>query len=183
MREIADLREQNQELEGEMSKARTDRKTRGDWTLRRRLAAWAGVWISDKLPRNGDFILCVPGTQWRSCRAENSDRQQGQIDNRGERHREAGARRKGTLDRCRRAGRPRGDRSFDRLTGSRDGAARTESGCSERTRQWIVRDLDLLQARSSRGCESKASTCWSGTRCSRRNCAGHSLRSTASRRN
>jgi hypothetical protein len=56
LREIGQLREKNQLLEGEMSKvARIGR--REEMTFEEEARTWAGVWISDKLPRNGDFIL------------------------------------------------------------------------------------------------------------------------------
>ena len=58
LRELAQLRERNQVLESELSKvARVGKREEMDFA-KRRLARWAGVWISDKLPRNGDFILC-----------------------------------------------------------------------------------------------------------------------------
>ena len=57
LRELADLREQNQELEGELSKAARIGK-REETSFEDEARSWAGVWISDKLPRNGDFILC-----------------------------------------------------------------------------------------------------------------------------
>ena len=57
LREIAQLRENNQRLEGEMSKvSRVGRREEVDFAEEAR--NWAGVWISDKLPRNGDFVLC-----------------------------------------------------------------------------------------------------------------------------
>jgi hypothetical protein len=56
LRELAQLRERNQELEGEMSKAARIGK-REEITFEEEVRTWAGVWISDKLPRNGDFIL------------------------------------------------------------------------------------------------------------------------------
>jgi hypothetical protein len=56
LRELADLREQNQELEGELSKAARIGK-REETSFEDEARSWAGVWISDKLPRNGDFIL------------------------------------------------------------------------------------------------------------------------------
>ena len=56
LRELAELRERNQELETEMSKAaRVGR--REEITFEEEARTWAGVSISDKLPRNGDFIL------------------------------------------------------------------------------------------------------------------------------
>jgi hypothetical protein len=56
LREVAQLRERNQELEGEMSKAARIGK-REEVTFEEEARTWAGIWISDKLPRNGDFIL------------------------------------------------------------------------------------------------------------------------------
>ena len=56
LRELALVRERNQELEGEMSKAARIGK-REEVTFEQEVRTWAGVWISDKLPRNGDFIL------------------------------------------------------------------------------------------------------------------------------
>jgi hypothetical protein len=64
LRELADLREQNQELEGELSKAARIGK-REETSFEDEARSWAGVWISDKLPRNGDFLL--------SYRAPNGD--------------------------------------------------------------------------------------------------------------
>jgi hypothetical protein len=56
LNEVAQLRERNQELEAEMAKvARVGRKEELDFEEEAR--SWAGVWISDKLPRNGDFVL------------------------------------------------------------------------------------------------------------------------------
>ena len=60
LREVAQLREKNQLLEGEMSKvARIGKREEVDFAQEAR--TWAGVWISDKLPRNGDFIVCYRG--------------------------------------------------------------------------------------------------------------------------
>jgi len=64
LRELAQVRERNQELEGEMSKAARIGK-REEVTFEQEVRTWAGVWVSDKLPRNGDFIL--------SYRAPNGD--------------------------------------------------------------------------------------------------------------
>jgi hypothetical protein len=56
LREIAQLREKNQLLESEMAKvARVGKREEMEFAEEAR--SWAGVWISDKLPRNGDFIL------------------------------------------------------------------------------------------------------------------------------
>jgi hypothetical protein len=57
LRDSAELRERNQELETELSKlARVGRREELDFADEAR--TWAGVWITDKLPRNGGFILC-----------------------------------------------------------------------------------------------------------------------------
>jgi predicted nuclease with TOPRIM domain len=56
LREVADLRERNQALESELSKvARVGKREEMDFADEAR--TWAGICISDKLPRNGDFIL------------------------------------------------------------------------------------------------------------------------------
>jgi predicted nuclease with TOPRIM domain len=56
LRELADLRERNQELQGEMSKVTRIGK-REEMIFEEEVRTWAGVWVSDKLPRNGDYIL------------------------------------------------------------------------------------------------------------------------------
>ncbi|PYV62973.1 MAG: hypothetical protein DMG97_38985 [Acidobacteria bacterium] len=56
LREAAELRERNQALEVEMSKvARVGKREEMDFAEEAR--AWAGICVSEKLPRNGDFIL------------------------------------------------------------------------------------------------------------------------------
>ena len=61
MREVAELRERNQALESELSKvARVGKREEMEFAEEAR--TWAGVWISDKLPRNGDFILAYRTT-------------------------------------------------------------------------------------------------------------------------
>jgi hypothetical protein len=56
LREISGLREQNHQLETEMAKvARVGKREEMDFADEAR--SWAGVWISDKLPRNGDFVI------------------------------------------------------------------------------------------------------------------------------
>ena len=56
LREVSELREKNHQLETEMSKvARVGKREEMDFAEEAR--SWAGVLISDKLPRNGDFIL------------------------------------------------------------------------------------------------------------------------------
>jgi hypothetical protein len=55
-REITQLRERNQELEAEMSKvARVGKREEIDFAEEAR--TWAGISVSEKLPKNGDFIL------------------------------------------------------------------------------------------------------------------------------
>ena len=56
LREIAELREKNQILEGEMAKvARVGKREEMDFAEEAR--TWAGIYVSPKLPKNGDFIL------------------------------------------------------------------------------------------------------------------------------
>jgi len=56
LREVVQLRERNQELEGEMSKvARIGAREEADFVQEAR--TWAGICVSEKLARNGDFIL------------------------------------------------------------------------------------------------------------------------------
>jgi hypothetical protein len=60
-KEITELRERNQELEGEMAKvARVGRLEELSFADEAR--SWAGIYVGDKLSRNGDFILafCDP---------------------------------------------------------------------------------------------------------------------------
>jgi hypothetical protein len=55
-REVTQLRERNRELEAEMAKvARVGKKEEVDFAEEAR--TWAGICVSEKLPRNGDFIL------------------------------------------------------------------------------------------------------------------------------
>jgi hypothetical protein len=55
-RETKQLRERNQELEAEMAKvARVGKREEMEFAEEAR--AWAGIFISEKLSRNGDFIL------------------------------------------------------------------------------------------------------------------------------
>lgn len=56
LREVAELRERNQQLEGEMSKAARRGKLE-EISFEEEARAWAGIVVSEKLPRNGDFIL------------------------------------------------------------------------------------------------------------------------------
>ena len=56
LREVAELRERNQALESEISKgARVGKREEMDFADEAR--SWAGIAISEKLPKNGDFIL------------------------------------------------------------------------------------------------------------------------------
>ena len=56
LREVTQLRERNQELEAEMAKvARVGKREELDFADEAR--SWAGIVVSEKLPRNGDFIL------------------------------------------------------------------------------------------------------------------------------
>ena len=56
LQEIGNLRERNQELEAEMAKvARVGKKEEVDFADEAR--SWPGIWIGDKLPRNGDYLM------------------------------------------------------------------------------------------------------------------------------
>jgi hypothetical protein len=56
LREVAQLQARNQQLEGEMSKvARIGKREEMDFADEAR--SWPGIVVSEKLPRNGDFIL------------------------------------------------------------------------------------------------------------------------------
>jgi len=56
LQEITGLRERNQELESEMAKvARIGKKEEIDFADEAR--SWPGIWVGEKLPRNGDYLL------------------------------------------------------------------------------------------------------------------------------
>ena len=56
LRELAELRERNQVLESELSKAaRVGKREEMDFAEEAR--TWAGIAVSQKLPKNGDFLL------------------------------------------------------------------------------------------------------------------------------
>ena len=143
LRELAQLRERNQELEGEMSKAARIGK-REEIEFADEARSWAGIWISDKLPRNGDFILAY--------RAGNGDPADPRIliDNK-----DKSTIAESDIDKLVRDAR-------ERSIGVAALVAREESQLRQvdrdsrwsrkdgvwllrTTRQWIVRDLDLLK--------------------------------------
>ena len=143
LRELAQLRERNQELEGEMSKAARIGR-REEMTFEEEARTWAGVWISDKLPRNGDFILAY--------RAPNGDPLGPQIliDNK-----DKCTIAEGDIDKLVRDARERSI-GVAALVAREESQLRhvdRESRWSRKdgiwllrtTRQWIVRDLDLLK--------------------------------------
>jgi len=143
LRENAQLRERNQILEGEMAKvARVGKREEVDFAEEAR--TWAGVWISDKLPPNGDFVLAY--------RAPNGDPAEPRIliDNK-----DKSVISEGDIDKLVRDAK---ERSIDIAAL----VARDESQLRQvdrelrwsrkngvwllrTTRQWIVRDLDLLK--------------------------------------
>jgi hypothetical protein len=56
LQEITCLRDRNQELEAEMAKvARVGKREEQDFADEAR--SWPGIWIGEKLPRNGDFLM------------------------------------------------------------------------------------------------------------------------------
>jgi len=56
LREVAQLRERNQELESEMSKAARRGKLE-EISFEEEARTWAGIAVSEKLPKNGDYVL------------------------------------------------------------------------------------------------------------------------------
>jgi len=143
LREIAQIRETNHELEAEMAKvARVGKREEMDFADEAR--TWAGICISEKLSRNGDFIL--------SYRAPNGDPTEPKIliDNK-----DKSVIVGGDIDKIVRDAR-------ERSIGVAALVAREESQLRQvdrdsrwsrkdgiwllrTTRQWIVRDLDLLK--------------------------------------
>jgi predicted nuclease with TOPRIM domain len=143
LREVAQLRERNQELEGEMSKTARIGK-REEISFEQEARTWAGVAVSEKLPKNGDFIL--------SYRAPNGDPTEPKIliDNK-----DKSVIVEGDIDKIVRDARERSIavaalvardetqlRQIDRESrwSRKDGVWVLRT-----TRQWIVRDLDLLK--------------------------------------
>jgi hypothetical protein len=143
LREIAELREKNQLLEGEMAKvARVGAREEHDFA--EEVRSWAGVWISDKLPRNGDFIL--------SFRAPNGDPVEPKIliDNK-----DKSVISEADIDKLVRDARERSiaiaalvarEESQLRQTDRESRWSRKDGVWLLRTtRKWIVRDVDLLK--------------------------------------
>ena len=143
LRELAQVRERNQELEAELAKVARIGK-REEMTFEEEVRTWAGVWISDKLPRNGDFILAY--------RAPNGDPLEPRIliDNK-----DKAAIAETDLDKLVRDAKERSIpvaalvareesqlRNFDRESrwSRKDGVWLLRT-----TRKWIVRDVDLLK--------------------------------------
>src|ERR1700733_9585527 len=56
LRDVAQLRERNHQLETEMSKVARRGKLE-EISFEEEARTWAGIVVSEKLPRNGDFIL------------------------------------------------------------------------------------------------------------------------------
>jgi len=129
LREVAQFRERNQQLEAEMAKvARVGKREEMDFAEEAR--TWAGIAISEKLPRNGDFLI--------SYRAPNGDPTEPKIliDNKDK---STIAERTSTSWSVTHANAPSESplwlparrASLGRLTGIRDGAARMGFGCFE----------------------------------------------------
>ena len=60
--EITRLRDRNQELESEMAKAaRIGRREEVDFA--HEVRSWPGIWIGEKLPRNGDYLMAFADAQ------------------------------------------------------------------------------------------------------------------------
>ncbi len=143
LREIAQLREKNQRLEAEMSKvARVGKREEVEFADEAR--TWAGIAISEKLPRNGDFII--------SYRAPNGDQTEPKIliDNK-----DKSVIAESDIDKLVRDARERSI-GIAALVAREDSQLRQvdrESRWSLKdgiwllrtTRQWIARDLDVLK--------------------------------------
>lgn len=143
LRELAQLQEKNQLLEGEMSKvARIGKREEMDFADEVR--TWAGIAISEKLPRNGDFILAY--------RAANGDAIEPKIliDNK-----DKSTVAESDIDKLVRDARERSI-SIAALVARDESQLRQVDRASRwsrkdgvwllrTTRQWIVRDLDLLK--------------------------------------
>jgi predicted nuclease with TOPRIM domain len=143
LREVAELRERNQALESELSKgARIGKREEMDFADEAR--SWAGIAISEKLPKNGDFILAY--------RAPNGDPTEPKIliDNK-----DKSVIAESDIDKLVRDARERSIvvaalvareesqlRQVDRETrwSRKDGIWLLRT-----TRQWLARDLDLLK--------------------------------------
>jgi len=143
LREVGELRERNQELEGLLSKTARRGKLE-EISFEEEARTWAGVWISDKLSRNGDYILAY--------RSANGDPTEPKllIDNK-----DKAVISEGDIDKLVRDARERSIpvavlvartedqlRQVDRETrwSRRDGVWMLRT-----TRQWLPRDLDVLK--------------------------------------
>jgi predicted nuclease with TOPRIM domain len=144
LREVAEIRERNQVLASELSKIAHVGK-REEMEFAEEARSWAGVWISDKLPRNGDFILCY--------RAPNGEPAEPRIliDNK-----DKATIAESDIDKLVRDARERSirvaalvarDESQLRQIDRESRWSRKDGGIwlLRTTRQWIVRDLDLLK--------------------------------------
>jgi hypothetical protein len=143
LRDVAQLRERNQALESELSKvARVGKREEMDFADEAR--TWAGLSISEKLPRNGDFILAY--------RATNGDVVEPKIlvDNK-----DKSVIAESDIDKLVRDAKERSIR-VAALVAREEGQLRQvdrDSRWSRKdgvwllrtTRQWIVRDLDVLK--------------------------------------
>jgi vacuolar-type H+-ATPase subunit I/STV1 len=143
LREVVQLREQNQTLESELSKvARVGKREEMDFAEEAR--TWVGIAVSEKLPRNGDFILAY--------RSANGDPTEPKIliDNK-----DKSVIAESDIDKLVRDARERSI-AVAALVAREESQLRQvdrESRWSRRdgvwvlrtTRQWFVRDLDLLK--------------------------------------
>ena len=61
LQEIVILRDRNEELESEMAKvARVGKREEIDFA--EEVRSWPGIWIGEKLPRNGDYLMAFADT-------------------------------------------------------------------------------------------------------------------------
>jgi hypothetical protein len=144
LREVAELRERNQELEAERSKtARVGKREEMDFADEAR--TWAGVWISDKLSRNGDYLLAY--------RSANGDPTEPKIliDNK-----DKAVISEGDIDKLVRDARERSIPVAVLIARTEDQLRQVDRDCRwalrdggvwvlRTTRQWLPRDLDVLK--------------------------------------
>jgi len=85
LREVAELRERNQALESELSKvAHVGKREEMDFAAEAR--TWTGIAVSEKLPKNGDFLLSYRDPSGAPLEPRHRRGQQGQDERRRERH-------------------------------------------------------------------------------------------------
>ena len=106
---------------------------------------WAGIAVSEKLPKNGDYILAYPRSQRRSAGAVHSRGQQGQGDRHRRRHQEADPRRQGTSQSRSECIVAREESQLRQLDRERRWGQEDGIWVLRTTRHWLPRDLEVLK--------------------------------------